>query len=305
MINNIKKVLIIENPKSGQGNSGLNDFKILLLELEITVTDRMLGENKDLKEMLSDVANFDCVVTAGGDGTVCAVSHIIMNKGVPIFVFPAGTANLVAQNLGMSKTPEELIKVLMDGPTMAIDIPVLTSSSKTMGFIVAAGAGFDAEMIKESESMKASLGTLAYVFGALKQAVPKEAEFTLTMDGKEVKTKGICALVANLGMINFKIPLAEGIDPTDGLVNVIIFKGASLLSLTPNIIDSIKHKFGIGETQFDENLEMYTCRKIKIESDPTMPVQYDGEVLGEDTPITIEVMPKAVNFFYADPDVKT
>lgn len=305
MANNIKKVLIIENPKSGQGNSSLNEFKILLLEKEITVSVRMLTQEKDLSEMLRDIANFDCVVTAGGDGTVCAVSHIIMNKDIPLFVYPAGTANLVAQNLGMTKTPQELIDVLINGETIALDIPILKSKTKEIGFIVAAGAGFDAEMIKESEGMKASLGTLAYVLGALKQAIPKEANFTLTMDGKEVKTRGICTLVANLGMINFKMPIAEGIDPTDGYVNVIVFKGQSILSLAPNLIDSIKHKFGIGEPQFSENLEIYSCKSLKIESDPPMPVQYDGELLDGETPISIEVMPQAIKFFYADPEIKT
>lgn len=305
MKNNIKKVLIIENPKSGQGNSNLDQFKLLLLSKEITVSVRILEEGKEIFDLVKDIDNFDCLISAGGDGTVCATSHAIINKNVPLFVYPAGTANLAAQNLGMSKSPEELIDILTDGDMMPIDIPILTNENKTTGFIVAAGAGIDAEMIKESESMKSNLGTLAYVIGVLKQTAPTEAEFTINLDGEEIKTKGICALVANLGMINFKMPIAEGIDPTDGFLNVIIFKGNSILSLVPNLLDSIKHKFGIGQPQFSENLEIYKGKNISIISDPPMPVQYDGELLKGGTPIKIEVVPKAVNFFYADPEVAT
>ncbi|MFN8578355.1 MAG: diacylglycerol kinase family protein [Candidatus Sericytochromatia bacterium] len=305
MKNNIKKVLLIQNPKSGQSESNeFMKFKALLLDNEITVSLRNLKEGVGISELIKDANEFDCIVTAGGDGTVCAVAHEL-KEDIPLFVYPAGTANLVAQNLGMYIASDKLIDVLLNGDTIPIDIPNIKNSSKNAGFIVATGAGIDANMIKESESMKSSLGTLAYVVGALKNVAPQEAEFTLNIDGQEIITKGICVLVANLGMINFKIPLADGIDPTDGLLNIIVFKGSSILSLAPNILDSIKYKFGIGQPEFAQNLEIYKGKKVSVNANPEMPLQYDGEVLEGNTPFEAEITDKKVKFFYSDPEIST
>lgn len=305
MKNNINKVLILQNPNSGQSDSPeFMKFKALLLDNEITVTLRNLKPDIEFADLMKDVTDFDCVITAGGDGTVCAVAHEL-NDDIPLFIYPAGTANLVAQNLGMYTTADKLIDAILNGNTISIDIPNIKNKTKSTGFIVAAGAGIDANMIKESENMKSSLGTLAYVFGALKNVNPQEAEFKINIDGQEITTNAICVLIANLGMINFKIPLAEGIDPTDGLLNVIIFKGNSILSLTPNILDSIKHRFGIGQPEFAQNLEIYKGKKITVESNPNMPLQYDGEILDGDTPFEAEINNKKIRFFYLDPEVAT
>jgi diacylglycerol kinase (ATP) len=305
MKNNIQKVLIIQNPKSGQSSSDeFMKFKSLLLDNEITVTLKNLKDGIEISELIKNANEFDCIVTAGGDGTVCAVAHELEDD-IPLLVYPAGTANLVAQNLGMYTTADKLIDTLLNGETIAIDIPNLKHKNKNTGFIVATGAGIDANMIKESESMKSSLGTLAYVVGALKNVSPQESEFEINIDGEEIKTKGICILVANLGMINFKIPLADGIDPTDGLLNIIIFKGNSILSLAPNILDSIKYKLGIGQPEFEQNLEIYKGKKISVNANPVMPIQYDGEVLEGDTPFEAEITGKKVKFFYLDPNIST
>lgn len=305
MKNIIKKVLILQNPNSGQSDSSeFMKFKALLLDNEITVTLRNLKPTVEFADLMKDVKDFDCVITAGGDGTVCAVAHEL-NDDIPLFIYPAGTANLVAQNLGMYTTSENLIDVILNGKTIEIDIPNIKNKNKSTGFIVAAGAGIDANMIKESESMKASLGTLAYVFGVLKNVNPQEAEFKINIDGEEIITNAICVLIANLGMINFKIPLAEGIDPTDGLLNVIIFKGNSILSLTPNILDSIKYRFGIGQPEFEQNLEIYKGKKISVSSNPSMPLQYDGEILEGETPFEAEITNKKIRFFYLDPEIST
>ncbi len=300
-----KRILIIENPKSGQGNSGLDDFKVLLVATGYLLDIRLLKEAVQINDLLKDAGNFDYVIAAGGDGTVCSTAHALKNIDIPILAYPAGTANLIAQNLGIPGNPKDILKVLLKGETIDIDIPVLEASGIQTGFIVAAGAGVDAEMIRESEELKQSLGTWAYIAGALKQTNPVKADFSLEIDGKIVNTEGIAVLVANLGMINMRIPIASGIDPSDGYLNIIVLKGDSALSIIPNIIDSLRQWLGDENVDFAKHLEIYRGRSITINSSPPMPVQYDGELLKGSTPFKVTVLPRAAKFIFSNPEIAT
>jgi diacylglycerol kinase (ATP) len=302
---NSNRLLLIENPKSGKGNTKLAEFKKLLYVNNFSFEARNIDESVSIENLVHDIDKFNAVIVAGGDGTVCSTAHALAEKDIPILVFPAGTANLISQNLGLPTEPIGLIEVLIEGKNIEIDIAQLEGGERKIGFIVAAGAGFDAEMIRESESLKPAIGAWAYLIGAMKQLKPVKSEFTLNMDGRIVKTSGMAVIVANLGMINFRMPIADGIDPADGKFNVIVLNGNSSLSLIPNIIDSVKEYLGVGKPAFHENLEIYTCKNITIESDPPLPIQYDGELLEINTPFTVNIMPKSARFYCTGKTIST
>jgi diacylglycerol kinase (ATP) len=299
------KILIIENPKSGQGNSSLDQFKVLLVAQGYLLEIRLLQSAVQTAELLTDAAKFDYIIAAGGDGTVCSVAHALKNIKIPILAFPAGTANLIAQNLGLPDNPAELLKILLKGRTIDIDVPELEADGVKTGFIVAAGAGVDAEMIRASEELKPTLGIWAYIAGALKQTAPIKARFSLDLDGRIIETEGIAVLVANLGMINLRIPIASGIDPADGYLNVIVLKGENLLSIIPNVVDSLRKWLGAENVDFAKHLEIYSCRSINVTAEPPAPIQYDGEVLSSTTPFRVTVRPRAARFICSTPEVST
>src|SRR5687767_3603690 len=87
-----KRALLIENPKSGQGNSRLDEFKVLLIAQGIGLEIRQLERAVDINELVADAGKFDLVIAAGGDGTVCCTAHALANSGIPILAYPAGTA---------------------------------------------------------------------------------------------------------------------------------------------------------------------------------------------------------------------
>lgn len=68
------------------------------------------------------------MIAAGGDGTVSSVAHALAGSGMPIMVYPAGTANLVALNLevhtaGKVRVSESPLPVQYDGESTVHSTP--------------------------------------------------------------------------------------------------------------------------------------------------------------------------------------
>ncbi len=293
----LSNLLLIKNPKSGQGNSPLEEFVTLLTERGIQLETRELSQEVTCASLLEDAKHFDAVIAAGGDGTVSSVAYALRDQGVPLMVFPAGTANLIAQNLNLPSSAPELLEVLLGGHTLLSDLGELEVGGEKMGFAMIAGAGLDAALIEASEDLKPHFGAFAYVLGALKQLIPRTQKFKLTLDGEEMTLEGASVMMANFGMANFRLPITTDIDPADGLLTVVVLKGKSALSLLPTLLESVRAKFNLGDPLFTEHLETYHCKHIRVETSPELPIQYDGETLESTTPLEARVLPKAIRFF--------
>ena len=296
----IEKLLLIKNPKSGQGNNPLEEFTALIAERGFRLETRELSHEVPCEALLEDAQNFDAVIAAGGDGTVSAVAYALRARNVPLMVFPAGTANLIAQNLNLPSSAAELLEVLLGGHTLLSDLGELEVNGEKKGFAMLAGAGLDAALIKASEDLKPNFGALAYVLGALKQLVPRTQQFKLTLDGREMTLEGASVMVANFGMANFRLPITSDIDPADGLLTVVVLKGKSALTLLPTLLESVRAKFNLGDPLFTDHLETYHCKEIRVETSPELPIQYDGESLEGTTPFEARVLPKAIRFFTSE-----
>lgn len=292
----IKELLVIRNPRSGQGMTPLDGFLHLLHEEDYGITVRYLSRNLRVQDLLYDASKYHAVIAAGGDGTVSSVAHAMIGLDTPLLAYPAGTANLIAQNLGLIPSVQSLAQTVMDGETLTIDLAEIHLQDQTFGFTMIAGAGLDADMIRESEALKSNFGALAYFMGVFKNLRATEADLLLELDGVAVRTKGMSVLLANFGMVNFGIPIAPGIDPSDGLLSVVVVKGNTPLAIVPKIMDSFVSRMGLKTIPAPEGVEIYTCRSVRIQSDPPLPVQYDGELLDATTPLTARVIPHAVKF---------
>ena len=79
---------------------------------------------------------------------------------------------------------------------------------------------------------------------------------------------------------------------TDGLLDVSVFSGRSL----PQLVGALVRQFArdvVGRSLRGPEIEFWQGRAITIESDPPLPVQIDGEPIGE-TPVRFEIVPRAL-----------
>ncbi len=290
------RILMIVNLKSGQGDSGLYDYVRALgrAGAGAEVTIRFLGLGGEMPHLLRDADTFDTVVAAGGDGTVSAVCHRLANTKVPILAYPAGTANLLALNLDIPSDPLALARVTLAGKTIDIDLGefICGDSGEATGFVVAAGAGYDAAVIEAADRYKRSLGPLAYLVAALQNMAPTVSRFTLDLDGTTVESEGMAVLVMNVVRVQFDLTLTHASDPSDGLFEVVILRTKYVPELIPAVWGAFLDRF-IHNPDRSAGLEVHTARSIRIEADPPLKIQYDGEIVEATTPFVVTAIPRA------------
>ena len=103
----------------------------------------------------------ELVFVWGGDGMVQRCADVLAGSDAALAIVPAGTANLLASNLEIPQDIEKAVDIGLHGGRRALD----AGRMKGERFLVMAGAGFDAMMIREADNgLKDRLGRVAYVW---------------------------------------------------------------------------------------------------------------------------------------------
>ena len=90
-------------------------------------------------------AGADLIIVWGGDGMVQRCLDALAGSDVPIGIMPAGTANLLAHNLGVPENLAEAVQIALTGRRRPLDLGRINGEH----FAVMAGVGFDADVMRE------------------------------------------------------------------------------------------------------------------------------------------------------------
>jgi diacylglycerol kinase family enzyme len=154
----------------------------------------------------------------GGDGTVQRCIDALAGSDVDLAILSAGTANLLATNLGVPQDMPEAVRIGLHGDRRAIDTGTLNGEH----FAVMAGAGLDALMIRDADKgMKDRVGRAAYLWTGAKNLSSSPVKAKVEVDGRKVFSGTVtCVLVGNVGSVLGGLELFEGSRPDDGLLEV-------------------------------------------------------------------------------------
>ncbi|HWE35298.1 MAG TPA: diacylglycerol kinase family protein [Isosphaeraceae bacterium] len=256
----------------------------------------------DLSALVREAAARGCdlVVAAGGDGTVSVVADGVTGTETPLGIIPLGTANVLARELGVPVVLDDACRLLA-GPlaTTAIDAMVVGERS----YLTQVGVGIDALMIRDTgRDQKRRLGRLAYLWTAALHLIGFEPRrFSIAVDGHPVeRTRASQVVVANSATLG-QHPFRWGPDirPDDGRVDVCVVRARSL-------IDYINLAWYVlmGQHRRSPHVRyLYACRSATIGSDRPLPVQADGEIIGE-TPVEVRVAVGAVRVVTPPPEAR-
>src|SRR5689334_22123870 len=101
----------------------------------------------------------------GGDGLVQRCVDALAGSDVSLAILPAGTANLLATNLGIPRDVAKAVRIGLRGRVYPLDVGVMNGER----FAVMAGTGLDALIMDDvSRAEKERLGRLAYVRSGVK-----------------------------------------------------------------------------------------------------------------------------------------
>src|SRR5499427_8425799 len=154
----------------------------------------------------------------GGDGMVQRCVDALAGTQAVLAILPAGTANLLAANLRIPGDLIEAVRVGLHGERRQLD----TGSVNREHFVVMAGAGFDARMIKQADrGMKNRIGRAAYVYTGARNLTARRAKAVIEVDGAPFfKGRVACVLAGNVGKVLGGVEAFDGAQPDDGLLEL-------------------------------------------------------------------------------------
>ncbi|MES2093009.1 MAG: diacylglycerol kinase family protein [Actinomycetota bacterium] len=178
------------------------------------------------------------IFAAGGDGTVRAVAEVVRNSGVPLALLPAGTGNLLARNLHL--TLDDMpgsARSAFEGIDRPIDIGVIDieradGTRDEHSFVVMAGMGIDAKMIKNTDDdLKEKAGWAAYINALVKSLRdPDELHVHYRLDGGPRTRRTVHTLIlGNCGSLPANILLMPEAVIDDGLFDLMMTRPGGLL----------------------------------------------------------------------------
>lgn len=297
-----KSLLLIENAASGQQPTQLDAFKHEIKALNWKIEQRSFDPRQEntpsMNSLLEDLESFDGVIGVGGDGTISSLADALKGKAIPLFIYPGGTGNLIAQNLYTQLDVPYLCHILESWHYEAFDLGCIRSMSEERSFLMLAGAGTDAEMIRESEGLKPTLGILAYIAALVQQMDRTPVNLNLSIDGKKInEPKAVAVMVANLGKLNFRLPLVKAINPQDQLLDVIVIREFNWGIFAQSVLQTLQ-EFLSEESVERPQFGLYRGKVIDVHCDVALSLQQDGELMKSKTPVSFMLQKEKVLLFY-------
>lgn len=229
------------------------------------------------------------VFAAGGDGTVSAAVDGLINSDIPLGILPAGTSNVVAQELGIPLNIDRACKMLA-GETTLRAIDALRYDDHY--YVLSLGTGLGALAMRGTKrAHKRRFGPLAYIWAILKLIIGIQPRtFTIIADGEKKEYHAADVMLANAATLTKPFRWGPHIEPDDGRIDICIMRAKTMLDIVGVAWDIIVP----GRTRRHRNLIYWPAyHSVIVTSDQPMPVQGDGELL-DHTPIEATVMTSAV-----------
>lgn len=289
----MSKALVIINTSSGQYDA---DTIGAAIERAASAGDHTLefheiaaGESVSSIVRGALASGFDMFIAAGGDGTVSGVVEGLSGSQAPVAVIPVGTGNLLARDLGLPLDPVAAAD-LIAGPHGLRSLDAVRIGDRM--FILNVGVGISSATVRDTTTAdKRRFGRAAYVGTGLREAVGfRPCRFTVTVDGRVTRLRSTEVTVANCDFFgDIPWPWAPEILPDDGKLDV-------CLVLVPTAGESIRSGLRVMRHRRKPlpNVRWLRARRsVKIEVNRVLPVQADGDLIGE-TPVEMTVVPGAV-----------
>ena len=245
------KITLIHNPESGDDEQVSGDHIVRLIRAAGHKVKYQSSKEKKWKRALKKPC--DIVVVAGGDGIVGKVARRLIGSRTPIAVLPMGTANNVANTLGlMGKTLKELIEGWNAARCVNFDAGVAKGPWGSRSFIEGFGVGLFAETMfqiengerpepSHSDDPEEEINAVLKVLKKQLSNYPSK-DLTVRLDGQDLSGDYFLLEALNVRYIGPNLDLVPRAEINDGLLDVVFVSKDEQTKLSQYISDRLKNK---------------------------------------------------------------
>ncbi|MEJ7772680.1 MAG: phosphatase PAP2 family protein [Geodermatophilaceae bacterium] len=257
-------LVIAVNPNSGSAN----DDTVALIRVALPAAEIVeLAPDSVLADLLDEVAGrAKALGVAGGDGTVAAAGAVAIEHDLPLAVFPAGTLNHFAADVGISSI-EDVVAGIEAGEAVRVDVAEVGG----IPFLNTASIGAYPEMVRRRDELAPQLGKWPSLVLAAAQVLRNQKPIRVELNGVPVT-----AWIVFVGNCSYT---PRGLSPAwrprleDGLLDVQYLRADTKWSRSRTVLTQL---FGITEHTGLYRDHMVKELKVRSLSGP-QEIARDGE----------------------------
>ncbi|HNO16589.1 MAG TPA: diacylglycerol kinase family protein [Actinomycetota bacterium] len=303
--------LLVVNPKATTTTDVTRDVLISALadkfHLEVVTTTHR-GHARELGLQARSEA-MDCILTLGGDGTVHEVVNGMLTEGpgqeLPVLgTVPGGSANVFARALGFPQDAVEstglLLRAMREGKTRTINLGQFDDTY----FTFTAGIGLDAEIMARMEQARAagkSASPTRYLATTLRQffggSDRKEPALILHAPGEDPVEGVFLVIIQNTSPWTYFGAHPINPSPKASFDDGLDLWGTKSLKVPTALRHGARMVFSRDRGSPKPIIAWHDMQEFRITATRPMPMQVDGEVVGDVTDITFRSVPRALRVY--------
>ena len=291
-----RTVHLISNPNAGRGGrnraAAVARFCALLKERRVAVEVLHTTAPGDATRLAAEAARAGAreIVASGGDGTINEALQGLVGTGARLGVWPAGTANVLARELGLPFDLPSVCDVIARGATRRIYLGCATEerTGARRYFCLMAGVGLDAAVVANVRPrLKRRVGKGAFwVSGLSFLANWRPVTFNVEVDGASyAATFAAVGKTAHYGGNLTVTPRAHLERPE---FEICLVSGGSRRRYLRLLAQTMRAS---GVTRDISGVRF--IRATRARATGNAPVQVDGELIGQ-LPMTFEIVPEPI-----------
>lgn len=303
-----RRMLIIVNPYATTVSDRLRHLVVYALQGRFEVDAVDTEARGHATELCREAAHegYDVVVAFGGDGTVNEAANGLLGSSTPLCCLPGGSANVFGKMLGIPgdvvDATEHLLAMADDWRPRKVDLGVVNGRC----FTFASGLGLDASVVERVDAnpkMKARLGPYFFTWVAVgtflrRYLVSPPRLRVQAGDGGET-LEGVTAIVQNGSPFTYfqnrPIEIADGAALDSGALAGGVLHRATLLSMPSIAWRAFSPRARVTRHRQISPLRDLHELVVRSADERPLPLQVDGDYLGEVAEARYSVLPAALS----------
>lgn len=223
----------------------------------------------------------------GGDGTVQRCVDAMAGSDAELAIIPAGTANLLAHNLGIPQDLGEAVEIGLHGTRKKLDLGKVNGEH----FAVMAGLGLDAAMIRDAgRGLKDRIGRLSYLRTMAAHLRDEGSQLRLAVDDATwFDGRAACVLLGNVGTVLGGIRVFDDARPDDGVLEIGVVTASSPVQWARTL-----SRVALGRSDRSPYVRITRGKEVLIQLSRPAPYELDGGARKKTARIEARVVPEAI-----------